>query len=117
ESAIDLLAAGDAAEDPSEHAALLDLAARLAHRSGLHDRAHEARLRIIEEYPASREAPAALLGLARQLMARNAPAQEIQSLLERLILEHPRSALVPQARRALDELRGRVPPRGSKVGG
>ena len=34
------------------------------------------------------------------------------SLLEKLILEHPRSALVPQARRELERLSGRVPGAG-----
>jgi hypothetical protein len=32
------------------------------------------------------------------------------AVLEQLILDHPRSALVPQARRAIDEARGAVPP-------
>jgi hypothetical protein len=31
-------------------------------------------------------------------------------VLEQLILDYPRSALVPQARRAIDEARGAVPP-------
>lgn len=52
--------------------------------------------------------PAAALELARLLAATNRQA-ESQTLLEQLILEHPESAVIPQARRLLDELRGAVP--------
>lgn len=52
--------------------------------------------------------PAAFLELARLLSA-NGKAAESQSILEQLILEHPQSAVIPQARRLLDELRGAVP--------
>lgn len=53
-------------------------------------------------------APAALLELARLALARGRPADAIPHL-EALILDHPGSALVPQARRLLDEARGAVP--------
>ena len=118
ESAVDLLSGSEeSGAEAEERAALLDLAARLAQRAGLTDRAEAARREIVSEHADAREAPAALLGLARDLIRRGAPVEEAQALLERLILEHPRSALVPQARRALDELRGRVPPSGSRIGG
>jgi tetratricopeptide (TPR) repeat protein len=52
--------------------------------------------------------PAAALELARLLAATNRQA-ESQALLEQLILDHPESAVIPQARRLLDELRGAVP--------
>lgn len=52
--------------------------------------------------------PAAALELARLLAATNRRA-ESQALLEQLILDHPESAVIPQARRLLDELRGAVP--------
>ena len=52
--------------------------------------------------------PAAALELARLLAATNRQA-ESQALLEQLILDHPDSAVIPQARRLLDELRGAVP--------
>lgn len=52
--------------------------------------------------------PAASLELARLLAATNRQA-ESQTILEQLILEHPQSAVIPQARRLLDELRGAVP--------
>ncbi len=58
--------------------------------------------------PGSAAAPSALLELARLALARGQPAEAIPHL-EALILEHPKSALVPQARRLLDEARGAVP--------
>jgi tetratricopeptide (TPR) repeat protein len=53
-------------------------------------------------------APSAELDLARLLLARG-KRQEAQRQLEHLILTYPSSALVPQARRVLDESRGGVP--------
>jgi predicted Zn-dependent protease len=53
-------------------------------------------------------APAAELALAELLVGSNR-AGEAVSLLEHLILTYPQSALVPQARRKLDEARGAVP--------
>jgi TolA-binding protein len=70
------------------------------------------RREIVAEYPRSREAPSALLALARTVAQRPGSHDEGRLLLERLILEHPRSALVPQARRELDRLLGRVPSGG-----
>lgn len=52
--------------------------------------------------------PAAFLELAR-LLAANGRKPESLTILEQLILEHPQSAVTPQARRLLDELRGAVP--------
>jgi tetratricopeptide (TPR) repeat protein len=61
---------------------------------------------------ASREAPAtapaAELALAELLLERQR-AEEAVSQLEHLILTYPESALVPQARRLLDQARGAVP--------
>jgi hypothetical protein len=61
---------------------------------------------------ASREAPAtapaAELALAELLIASRRGADAV-ALLEHLILTYPESALVPQARRALDVARGAVP--------
>jgi hypothetical protein len=53
-------------------------------------------------------APAAELALA-ELLVGTGKAGEAVSLLEHLILTYPQSALVPQARRKLDEARGAVP--------
>jgi hypothetical protein len=53
-------------------------------------------------------APAAELALAELLLASHRPAEAVD-LLEHLILTYSQSALVPQARRRLDEARGAVP--------
>lgn len=61
---------------------------------------------------ASREAPAtapaAELALAELLMSGRRHGEAV-AVLERMILSYPQSALVPQARRKLDEARGAVP--------
>lgn len=61
---------------------------------------------------ASREAPAtapaAELALAELMLEARRP-EEAVALLEHLILTYPESALVPQARRTLDQARGAVP--------
>ncbi len=53
-------------------------------------------------------APAAELALGRLLIAVQRAAEAVP-ILEHLILTYPTSALVPQARRALDEARGAIP--------
>ena len=53
-------------------------------------------------------APAAELALGRLLIGVRRAAEAIP-ILEHLILTYPTSALVPQARRALDEARGAIP--------
>ena len=58
------------------------------------------------EVPAT--SPAAELDLARLLLTLKRPA-EAMTQLEHLILTYPRSALVPQARRLMDEARGAIP--------
>ncbi len=59
--------------------------------------------------PASpRSAPAAELALGRLLLETERAAAAVQ-VLEHLILTYPESALVPQARRSLDQARGAVP--------
>ena len=59
-----------------------------------------------KEAPAT--APAAELALAELLISSRRPLEAVE-LLEHLILTYPESALVPQARRRLDEARGAVP--------
>ncbi len=63
---------------------------------------------IAERHAASAPAPAALLALARAEAARGDVAGAVQRL-EALILGHAGSALVPEARRELDRVRGLVP--------
>jgi hypothetical protein len=63
---------------------------------------------IAERFPASAAAPAAELALARSLAARG-DLRGARDRLEAMILAHPESALVPEARRELDRVRGLVP--------
>jgi TolA-binding protein len=83
------------------------LAGRLSHARG--DSALAERL---YKEAASREAPAtapaAELALA-ELMLESQRTDEAVAQLEHLILTYPESALVPQARRTLDQARGAVP--------
>jgi tetratricopeptide (TPR) repeat protein len=83
------------------------MAGRLEAQAG-HAREAEALLRTTAETKDGAAAPAALLELGR-LYSRNGRGPEAVAVLEQLILDHPQSALVPQARRALDEARGAVP--------
>lgn len=64
------------------------------------------RTAAVKEAPAT--APAAELALAELLISSRRPLEAVE-LLEHLILTYPESALVPQARRRLDEARGAVP--------
>lgn len=64
------------------------------------------RAAAVKQAPAT--APAAELALAELFISSRRPAEAVE-LLEHLILTYPESALVPQARRKLDEARGVVP--------
>lgn len=64
------------------------------------------RAAAVEQVPAT--APAAELELAKLLIAVTRRTEAVP-VLEHLILTYPQSALVPQARRLLDEARGAVP--------
>jgi hypothetical protein len=88
--------------------AVLSWAARFA-ASGRDGAAAEALWReIAERYATSSAAPAAELALARSLAGRG-DLKGAAARLEALILAHPESALVPEARRELDRVRGLVP--------
>ena len=68
--------------------------------------------RITSRYPKSPEAPEAMLAWARVL--REAGNREAaQERLEALLIGYPDSALLPQARRELEVLRGMIPPDAS----
>jgi tetratricopeptide (TPR) repeat protein len=69
----------------------------------------EALLRKAVASAVAATAPAAELDLARLLLAQRRSSEAV-SLLEHLILTWPRSATVPEARRALDEAKGAGPP-------
>lgn len=83
------------------------LAGRLAAAQG-GDGAAERLYRAAATPDAPGTAPAAELALA-ELMVRGRRNDEAVATLEHLILTYPESALVPQARRLLDQLRGGVP--------
>jgi tetratricopeptide (TPR) repeat protein len=90
-----------------ERAAVLDFLAGLADASGLSEDADALRREIVESLPRSHEAAGALLALARRALDDQDAHETARVLLERLIVEYPRSTLAPQARRELDRLRGR----------
>jgi hypothetical protein len=94
---------------PSQHggAELNLLAGRLMAAAGRSaDAERLLRAAAVREAPGT--APAAELALAELLISAQRPAEAVE-LLEHLILTYPQSALVPQARRKLDEARGAVP--------
>lgn len=95
-----------AAGDISDAApAMLGLAARLHHVRGDWGRAEPLWQRILEQHESSPEAAEADLAWARSLQSRGDRARA-RARLEHLILSYPTSALVPQARRALEALGG-----------
>jgi TolA-binding protein len=83
------------------------LAGQLEARRGRGKEA-ETLLRAAVDSTAPAAAPAALLELGR-LLAQSGRNGEAVPVFEELILSYPRSALVPQARRALDDMKGAVP--------
>ncbi|MGH7447110.1 MAG: tetratricopeptide repeat protein, partial [Longimicrobiales bacterium] len=87
-----------------ERAAVLDFLADVADAAGIPEDAAALRREIIETLPRTHEAPAALLTLARRVAADPESDEEARVLLEKLIVEYPRSALAPQARTELQRL-------------
>jgi tetratricopeptide (TPR) repeat protein len=88
-------------------AALALLAGDLEFGLGRLDAAEQG-YRMADAPDAPATAPAARFGRARVLAARSATA-EAMTMLEQLILEFPDSAVVPEARRLRDQLRGARP--------
>jgi tetratricopeptide (TPR) repeat protein len=72
------------------------------------ERAETLWVEIAERFPNAVAAPVAELALARALLARGQSARAVERL-EHLILAHPSSALVPEARRELERARGVLP--------
>jgi hypothetical protein len=92
---------------PQGGAELQLLAGQLAAASGKAEDAERLfRSAAVKEAPST--APAAHLALSELLISSRREAEAVQ-VLEHLILSYPQSALVPQARRKLDEARGAVP--------
>jgi len=88
-------------------AGLMRLAAGALEKGEFDSEAEAVRLSLVETFPAASETPGALLSLARTAL-RGRPA-ESRRWLQRLIIDHPESALAPVARRLLSELDRRVP--------
>ena len=121
-SAFLLLARGDSAaagaaleaaagELPETESLFLTAAARYHAAVGRTDLAERIWAAVVRDHAHSAEAPEAALAWATRLMAAGDTAAAT-ARLEHLILTWPGSALVPQARRALDQARGRssIPP-------
>ena len=98
---------GSAVPPPRGGAELNLLAGRLLVSTGRSAEA-ERLFRAAATREAPGTAPAAELALAELLIGTGRAAEAV-STLEHLILTYPQSALVPQARRKLDEARGAVP--------
>jgi TolA-binding protein len=83
------------------------LAGQLYAASGHDDSAEQAlHAAVLKDSPST--SAAALLELGR-LLVRRGKGEEAGRALEQMILDYPASALVPQARRLLDQARGAVP--------
>lgn len=110
----DTLAAARAFEAASGQAPLNHGGAEMLERSGelyraVGNSAEAERLLRAAIHPAAPAASAAALLELGRLFAAAGQREAAVHELERLVLEYPASALVPQARRLLDELRNAVP--------
>jgi tetratricopeptide (TPR) repeat protein len=87
---------------------LLAFAGEVAVQAALHERAEPLLLQALELDAEGPAAPGAFLALAKayQGLGRR---DEAVARLEEMILAHPESALVPQARRLLDQVKGMIP--------
>jgi tetratricopeptide (TPR) repeat protein len=99
---------------PEAAPVLLVTAARLAAAGGATRDAMTLWAQVVAEHPSSPEAAESELEWARVLRRAGDAATAI-ARLEHLILTHPTSALLPQARRELDVARGRIPPEADDV--
>jgi hypothetical protein len=93
---------------PAAASLLLYFAADLQHARGDDAQAMALWRRVVEQYATSAEAPEADLAWARAARHAGDGATAAQRL-EHLILTYPQSALVPQARRDLELIRGNTP--------
>ena len=84
---------------PEASPTLLALAAGALENAGFSSEARQVRLVLVSTYPATAEAPAAMLELGREALSRD-PA-EARVWFERLVIEHPDHALAPVARQEL----------------
>jgi len=93
--------------ETSGSAGLMRLAAGALSRSEFEVEAATVRLALVEEFPQASETPGALLALARSALP--ARPDDSRQWLQRLIIDHPESALAPVARRLLSELDRQIP--------
>lgn len=93
--------------EAAEQAAVLAQAARFAADGGEARTAAEIRRRIVDEHPDAPEVGEAALALARYQARTPAGVDQAIRLLEELITRRPNAAVVPDARRELQKLRGR----------
>lgn len=100
-----------AAELPEAASLLLATAAQLRRARGDDAGAIALWRRVAEQHAEAPEAPAAALELARAHLKRGEHAAAV-ARLEGMILEYPESALLPQARRELEQARGNIPKSG-----
>ena len=98
----------DSGASPEAEPALLSWAARLAAAGGDSTGAETLWQEVARRFGASNAAPTAELQLAR-LLAGRGDFKGAAARLEAMILAHPDNALVPEARRELDRVRGQVP--------
>jgi hypothetical protein len=103
-SAIREAASAAARLEPRERSAILEFLAGSADRAGLAADADAIRYTMVNEGAHLPEAPAALLALAVRAAERDDGADEAIVLLEKLIMEYPRSALLPRARNELQRV-------------
>ncbi len=92
----------------ADRAPVLALGARIAEGvelQNLQDVATNLRRRIVADHPDSREFPEAALRLARVVAAHPGGVEEAVRILEGLIVAHPASPVVPDARRELARIR------------
>ncbi len=88
--------------------ALLSIAARLEYTRPATKRSFAIWDRIVKEFPKSPEAPESLLASARALRAAGDKAGA-QTRYESLVIDYPDSALLPQGRRELEQLKRETP--------
>ena len=98
----------DAVEEVAldDRPALLAFGARAADRAQQHQAAEDLRRRILRDHSESPEMPDAALRLARTLATSPEGSPEAVQILEALILAHPSSPVVPDARRELRRIQG-----------
>lgn len=111
---VELLALGLEDTPQVDWPTLLALGAQASDQAGLTDQAESWRRRIVTDFPAAPEYPAAAVRLARSIASRPANQAEAVRILEELIVAYPTSPSVPEARRALQRILAGSPVEGDE---